>query len=474
VSKSTVAPIVVGDLASLRILTSRRDFLRVVALGGVVVLSGGLLAACEDSSNTAGLAGPGTGATLTIDFSKGDTALFQFLFLLEQLEADFYSRVVANFPHSDFTSADQLVLTDIANHEVVHRDVLGALLGADGSFRIAPLYGSLTFRVRADTLAAARAVEVPVLGAVEDPVLGAYEGIAPYFTSAANLALAVKFASVEARHSAAIRDLISPLTSTFAPSVFESALTPTLVATAVQGLIEDKLAFASAPATFSISTPVSATSQAPADVVDALQACLLVAQLQSDLYRRGLAVPGLIPSADVSVFTTTSSHETSHVSSLQSLISSRGAVPRTAPAFDFTAKANLPGFSFLATQYTTFAMLAQALEDLGVRTWQGQLATLAQDRAALTSGLSMHAVQARHASEVRRLRGKKGWVTGNNRDDLPAFMQAVYDGEDNTLQGGVDALTLAAGVGGSTTATEAFDEPMTTVQTMAFLALFLP
>ena len=244
-STSIDRPIVVGDLATLRALSSRRDFLRLVAMGGAVVLSGGYLAGCEDSANAGGLTGPGTGATLTIDFSGGDAALWRFLFLLEQLEADFYSRVVANFSSSDFTSADQLVLTDIANHESVHRDVIGDVLVADGNFRITPLYGLLTFRVRAETLAVARELE--------DVVLGAYQGIAPYFANTANLALASKFASVEARHSAAIRDLITPLASTFAPSAFELALTPTVVATAVQPLLQDKLAFASAPPSFSTS-----------------------------------------------------------------------------------------------------------------------------------------------------------------------------------------------------------------------------
>ncbi|CAN5820005.1 hypothetical protein BH11GEM2_BH11GEM2_05500 [soil metagenome] len=463
-TKSTEGPIVVGHLANLRAVTSRRDFLRLVAAGGALAFAVGPITACEDSSNTGGLTGPGTGATRTIDFSKGDVALLQYLYLLEQLEADFYSRVVANFASSDFTSADQLVLTDIANHESVHRDVLGALLGGDGGFRVTPLYGSLTFRVRADTLAAARDVE--------DLIVGAYDGVAPYFTNSANLGIIAKLASVEARHSAAIRDLISPLTSTFAPSVFESALTPTVVATAVQPLIEDKLAFASAPATFTIVS--SGSVRAPADVVEALQTCLLVTGLQGDFYRRAIAVTGLIPSADASVFATTSSHETSHVSTLQTLISARGGVPRAQPAFDYQARGNLPGFAFLPTQYTTFAMVAQALEDLGARMWKGQFGTLAQDKSALTTALSMHAVQARHASEVRRVRGKKGWVTSNNRDDLPAFMQAIYDGEENTVQGSANALSLAAGVGGSTTATEAFDEPLSTAQVLAALAYFLP
>jgi hypothetical protein len=37
----------------------------------------------------------------------------------------------------------------------------------------------------------------------------------------------------------------------------------------------------------------------------------------------------------------------------------------------------------------------------------------------------------RHASEVRRLRGLKGWITGNERGaGMPAATQAVYDGEE--------------------------------------------
>ncbi|CAN5133095.1 hypothetical protein BH09GEM1_BH09GEM1_13860 [soil metagenome] len=459
--------IVACDLATLRALPSRRDFFRLVAMGGSLVLAGGLLAACEDATNTAGLSGPGTGADLIIDFSKGDIALLQFLFILEQLEAEFYSRVVANFSNSDFTTADQIVLTDIANHEAVHREVLGALLGANGSFRITPTFGVLTFRVRAGALAAAK--ELEDLGAA------AHDGIAPSFTDSANLALMGKIASVEGRHAAAIRDLISPLTSTFAPVAFGATASPSVVAAAIQPLIEDKLAFASAPVSFALGASASAAGvNAASDVVDALQAALLVSQLQLDLYQRGSASSGLIPSADATVFTTIAAHETAHAGAIQSLIAARGATPRSRPAFDYTAKGNLPGFAFLPTQYATFSMLSQALEDLGVRLWQSHLKILHEDRAALTLGLSMHAVQARHASEVRRLRGKKGWITGNNRDDLPAFMQAVYDGEENTTQGSANALTLAASFGGTTTATEAFDEALTVAQATPFLALFLP
>lgn len=468
VKKDTGIPLVVTDTAALRALPTRRDFLRLVALGGTLVVSGGLLAACEDATNTGGLTGPGTGSILTIDFSKGDVALFQFLFVLEQLEAEFYSRVVAHFDSSDFTSADRLVLTDVANHEAIHRDVLATVLGADATLRITPFFGSAGFTVRADVLATAR-------DDFEDRSVSAYNGIAPYFTDANNLALAEKIASVEARHSAAIRDLLSPLTNTFAPAAFDGALSPASVATDIQPLLEDKLIFANAPASFTlIPGSMAVSSQAPSDVLSALQFVLLIAELQADFYQRGASVSGLIPSSDAQVFATIAGQETAHVTQLQSLISLRGAAAAARPSFDYTAKGNLPGFAFLAAQYATFTLLAQALEDFGVRAWKGQLKTLLEDTGALSSAVSMHSVQSRHASEIRRLRGKKGWITGNNRDDLPPVMQAVYDGEENTTQGSGNAASVAASFGGTSSATEAFDEALTTTQATTFLALFLP
>jgi len=82
-------------------------------------------------------------------------------------------------------------------------------------------------------------------------------------------------------------------------------------------------------------------------------------------------------------------------------------------------------------------------------------------------------VKGRRASEVRRLRGKLGWITGNSRDDLPAFAQAVYDGEENVQQGTVNVASLAGGFGENAGATQAFDEPLTSAQVSAVIALFV-
>jgi hypothetical protein len=223
------------------------------------------------------------------------------------------------------------------------------------------------------------------------------------------------------------------------------------------------------------ATPGSAPDAriAQADAVAALQLLLQVAYLQQELYSRGVGAGGPVPASDLTVFGTLAQQELAHISALSTLITERGGTPAPAPAFDLTAGGNLPGFTVAADQYPTFAMLAQAFEDLGVRAYKGQLPALLGDTPALVTVLALHSVEGRHASEVRRLRGTKGWITGDGRDDLPAFLQPVYDGESNTVVGAMDAGALAAAVGGAPAASEALDEPLAADQVSAILALFV-
>jgi hypothetical protein len=220
---------------------------------------------------------------------------------------------------------------------------------------------------------------------------------------------------------------------------------------------------------------------APADdVLTALQLALTLEYLQAELYARAVAATGLIPPADLPVFTKLRDQENEHVTMLRGLITARGATPSAKPSFDFTAKGNArdstgASFNFLPTtaQYAVFSTLAHALEDLGVRAYKGQTAALVSDKAALTTALTIHSVEARHASQGRRMRDKKGWITLASRDDLPAFLQPVYDGEDNTTQAGLSLAATPTSSGGSAAATEAFDEPLTRDQVLAILRLFL-
>ena len=216
-------------------------------------------------------------------------------------------------------------------------------------------------------------------------------------------------------------------------------------------------------------------AQAPSDVLDVLQFALLLEQLEAEFYDRGVAVSGLIDAGDMAIFAQIKTHEDAHVAALQALITGKSATPNPKPTFDFTAHGAVAGFDFSAGQYDTFKALAQAFEDTGVRAYKGQAPRVINDKAVLTAALTIHAVEARHASEIRRLRGLKAWITGASRDDLPAFTQGVYDGEDNVMQGTVDVsqLSLTSSNGGTNAATEAFDEPLTKAQVTAIVMPFI-
>ncbi|HTK48891.1 MAG TPA: ferritin-like domain-containing protein [Gemmatimonadaceae bacterium] len=233
----------ISDAAQLHAPPTRRDFLRLVGAGGALLFLPGLLSACgSDAGAVTGTGAPGSGEPLVIDFSRGDVAVLQFALVLEQLEADFYSRIVAAFASSGFSIADQAVLSDIANHEVVHRELLSATLGADGSFAVSPTYGGLDFTKRADVLARAKAIE--------DLGVATYDGVAQYLQGADSLALLARIVSVEGRHAAVIRDLLDPLTGAFAPGATDDLFSPPTAATALQGQIVDRIGFLALPAGF--------------------------------------------------------------------------------------------------------------------------------------------------------------------------------------------------------------------------------
>lgn len=210
-----------------------------------------------------------------------------------------------------------------------------------------------------------------------------------------------------------------------------------------------------------------------ADVLESLGLLQRLAYLQSELYARALAVPAFIPATDVTVFQTLSDQESQHIATLSGLITTRLGTPGVRPAFDFTGKGAVPGFVFGAAQYETFRMLAQAFEDLSVRAYKGQLQALQADTPALTFALALHSVEGRHAAEIRRMRGKKAWITGDSPDDLPPFAAAIYAGESVTTQGTVNVAGSIDSAAGADAASQAFDEPLTTAQVTAIITPFI-
>lgn len=196
----------------------------------------------------------------------------------------------------------------------------------------------------------------------------------------------------------------------------------------------------------------------PAQDAAILKFALTLEYLEAEFYTTGLAQAGLIPAADRPIFAQISKHETAHVAFLRATL---GAAAVAKPTFDFTAGGT---FADVLSNYETYKAVSQAFEDTGVRAYKGQAGNLMANDAILTAALQIHSVEARHASEVRRLRGRKGWITAEQTDITAAA--AVYDGEDNTFQG---AIRLS----GSPAETEAFDEPLTKERVLAIVDPFI-
>lgn len=229
-----------GILAELSTATSRREFLRVLGLGGTIALLPGIAACDSDSVTAPGI--PASGDPVVIDFAQGDVAVLQLASVLEQIEADFYTRVVAAFTTSNITAGEQAVLTEIRDHELAHRAFLEGTLGAEAAVPITATFRGVNFSDRGAVLTAAIVLE--------DLGIATYNGVAQYLTSPATLLQFAKIASVEGRHSSTVRDMQQPRTNAFSPTPFGEAWRPTKAATALQDYLVDKLAFSNAPALF--------------------------------------------------------------------------------------------------------------------------------------------------------------------------------------------------------------------------------
>lgn len=210
-------------------------------------------------------------------------------------------------------------------------------------------------------------------------------------------------------------------------------------------------------------------SSAPSPV-EVLNFALFLEYLERDYYQMGMDTNGLVPTKDQATYKQILQHETDHVDFLIKGITANGGTPIDEPSFDFTAGGMFDPFN----DYDTYLVLSQGFEDTGVRAYKGQAGNLISNGDLLTAALQIHSVEARHASQVRRMRGQKGWITQASYDaGIPAAAgDKIYAGEDNTVQGGVDLAGKFGNVGGNDAVTEAFDEPLTMAEVNMIATLF--
>jgi hypothetical protein len=235
------------------VANDRREFLRMVGLGAAAACLPGLLAACgTDSTTSPTHAAPAPGPTvqsgppkITLDFSN-DYGVLNLAYLLEQIASTFYTTVNAA-PPPNLDSDEQYVLQQISVHEAIHMTFLKTALGSHGIAQATLNFASVNFKDGDSVLTTAKTLE--------DLDVGAYNGAAQFLQSATNLTLAAKIVSVEARHAAAVRDLLAPRTSAFAGSDvinsngFDRVLQPSDVVTAVAPYVRNHIELTHVPST---------------------------------------------------------------------------------------------------------------------------------------------------------------------------------------------------------------------------------
>lgn len=176
-----------GNLPNSAVL-QRRQFL------GYFVASAALISSCKkDSGNTGNNSG--------IDLGSGDIGVLNYFYALEQLQASFYIEVVSK-PYKTPSSDDEMsLLTDIRDHEIIHRGFYKDFLGTNAIPALKIDFDSIDFSSRDSVLGTAKTLK--------DISVSAYNGAGQLLTNASYLLLTGKIVSVEARHSAYIRDILN-------------------------------------------------------------------------------------------------------------------------------------------------------------------------------------------------------------------------------------------------------------------------
>ena len=185
----------------------RRMFMRYL---GATAAAGVALSACKDQIVDPSVRGSGRAGFATVDLGdlgSNDIGILNYAYALEQLEAAFYTQALMT-PYSGITSAERMILTDIRDHEIVHREFFKAALGSAAIPGLTPDFSTINFSSRASVLGTAKVFE--------NVGVSAYNGAGQFIMSADYLLLAGKIVSVEARHASIIATLLDPQGTSFA------------------------------------------------------------------------------------------------------------------------------------------------------------------------------------------------------------------------------------------------------------------
>lgn len=211
---------------------SRRHLLKWTGAAGTVAVAGAFLPNF------------GISAALGAELGDGDIGVLNYAYALEQLEAAFYTQVLDN-PFGEMQVNDERILRQIRDHEIAHRDFLKGALGGNAIPALEVDFSAVDFSSRRSVLTTADVFEN--LG------VAAYNGAGQLISNPDYLAAAGSIVSVEARHAAAIADLLKPFSAEAAgrgnvdSKGLDKALLPSRVLKAAAPFIATEVTAASLP-----------------------------------------------------------------------------------------------------------------------------------------------------------------------------------------------------------------------------------
>jgi len=220
----------------------RSFFMYAGATAGATAL---VLAGCSKDSTT-------TPVDNGISLGAGDVGVLNYAYALEQLEAAFYAQVKSVTPvgGAGLSQIEKDYFTEVATHEEIHRNFFKAAITRDAPGKLlqnlTPNFSGIDFTQRTTPAGSAKLGVLNAAKAFEDLGVAAYNGAGKLIKTAAYLVIAGQIVSVEARHAAYVRELITPGSFAADDQVnptngLDMAMDPTAVIAIAQAFVMEKL-----------------------------------------------------------------------------------------------------------------------------------------------------------------------------------------------------------------------------------------